>query len=62
MTAALLEYGRDGWAPASPVEWQEIVATGRFVPAMRRGPIPLLRFLGERPMVTEVVVRFRRAG
>jgi hypothetical protein len=62
MTAALIEYGRDGWEPASPVDWQEIAAAGRFVPAMRPGPIPLLRFLGERPMVTEVVVRFRRAG
>ena len=62
MTAALLEYGRDGWEPASSVEWREIVATGRFVPAMRQGPIPLLRFLGERPVVTEVVVRFRRAA
>jgi hypothetical protein len=62
MTAALLEYGREGWEPASPVDWPEIVAAGRFVPAMRPGPIPLLRFLGECPMVTEVVVRFRRAG
>jgi hypothetical protein len=62
MTLALLEYGRDGWEPASPVEWREVVATGRFVPAMRQGPIPLLRFLGERPMVTEVAVRFRRAA
>jgi hypothetical protein len=62
MTRALLEYGRDGWEPASPVEWSELVAAGRFVPAMRPGPIPLLRFLGERPVVTEVVVRFRRAA
>jgi pimeloyl-ACP methyl ester carboxylesterase len=38
------------------------VAAGRYVPAMRPGPLPLLRFLGERPMVTEVAVRFRRAG
>ena len=61
MTAALIAYGREGWAPASPVDWPELVAAGRFVPAMRPGPLPLLRFLGERPMVTEVVVRFRRA-
>jgi hypothetical protein len=62
ITAALIEYGRAGWEPASPIDWGEIVAAGRFVPAMRPGPLPLLRFLGERPMVTEVVVRFRRAG
>ncbi len=62
MTAALIEFGREGWEPASPTEWQELVAAGRYVPAMRPGPLPLLRFLGERPMVTEVVVRFRRAA
>jgi hypothetical protein len=61
MTAALAEYGREGWEPASPTDWPEIVAAGRFAPAMRPGPLPLLRFLGERPMVTEVAVRFRRA-
>jgi hypothetical protein len=62
MTAALLEYGRDGWEPASPTDWPAIVAAGRYVPAMRPGPLPLLRFLGERPMITEVAVRFRRGG
>jgi hypothetical protein len=62
MTVALLEYGRDGWEPASPTDWREIVAAGRYVPAMRPGPLPLLRFLGERPVVTEVAVRFRRAA
>jgi hypothetical protein len=62
ITAALIEHGREGWEPASPVGWHEIVAAGRYVPAMRPGPIPLLRFLGERPMVTEVALRFRRAA
>jgi hypothetical protein len=60
MTTALIEYGREGWEPASPTDWQEIVAAGRYVPAMRPGPLPLVRFLGERPMVTEIVMRLRR--
>jgi hypothetical protein len=61
MTTALTEYSREGWEPASPTDWRAIVAAGRYVPAMRPGPVPLLRFLGERPMITEVAVRFRRA-
>jgi hypothetical protein len=62
ITAALAEYGREGWEPASPVDWQAVVAAGRYAPAMRPGPIPGLRFLGERPSITEVAVRFRRAA
>src|SRR5262249_9680727 len=61
MTAAMTACGREGWEPASPTDWRGIVAAGRFAPAMRPGPIPLLRFLGERPMVAEVAVRLRRA-
>jgi hypothetical protein len=62
MTAALDAFGREGWepVPGQPTEWREIVATNRFVAGMRPGPLPGLRFLGERPMVREVLLRFRR--
>jgi hypothetical protein len=62
LTAALGEYGREGWEPASPTDWRELVATDRFVAGMRPGPVPGLAFLGERPVVRELLVRFRRAA
>jgi hypothetical protein len=62
LTAALGGYGREGWEPVSPTDWREVAAADRFVAAMRPGTLPFLPFLGERPMVTEVLVRFRRAA
>ena len=37
------------------------VAADLIIPAMRPGPVPLLRLLDERPLVAGVAVRFRRA-
>jgi hypothetical protein len=45
-----------------PIDVACEAAAGRFVVAMRPGPLPFLPFLGERPMVTAVLVRFRRAA
>jgi hypothetical protein len=61
MTAALAAHGREGREPASPSDWREIVAAGRFVAGMR-GPRwwPLPGLWGGRPVVREVLVRFRR--
>jgi hypothetical protein len=61
MTAALAVYGGEGWEPVSPTDWREIVAAGRFVAGMR-GPRwwPLPGLICGRPVVRQVLVRFRR--
>jgi hypothetical protein len=63
MTAALAEYGAQGWEPASPVEWREVVAADRFVAEMRAPRWwPLSGLIGGRPVLRQVLMRFRRAA
>jgi hypothetical protein len=57
-----MEYDRQDWEPASPTDWRELAATDRFVAEMRPGPVPGLAFLGERPVVRGLLVRFRRSA
>jgi hypothetical protein len=63
MTQALTDYGREGWEPASPTEWREVVAADRFVAEMRAPRWwPLSGLIGGTPTVRQVLVRFRRGA